>query len=260
VLDEARDSGLALERLPGNSAKIRLALDLRRELGDERRLQVLDAGCGGRNNPFNLWEPLLPFAGRIELTGIDLAFLDETRERAAAVGFPIDVRAGSVLELERQFGRDAFDAIASTQVLEHVRDWRRALRACAAALRPGGVLLLTCDSGDLGRTAAERARLAGKRLYARAPAPVRGAAARIVSGEWEWAPTRAQLAAGAREAGLDVELCAHYALRDLKDAAGGAGARLLALAWEEGLREEQPEAVDARRYRILYLRARKPGA
>lgn len=261
VLDEARASGIALGVLPGNSAKIRLALDLVRELPADGKLRVLDVGCGGRNEPLNLWEPLLPLAEQLDVTGVDVAFLDETRARAAEIGFPIDVRHGSVLELTSRFERGAFDAVVTTQMLEHVREWRAALHELAAMLRPGGVLLLTCDSGDLGRGLPERAKLAGKRAYARLAAALPAVGrlgTRVVSGEWEWAPTLEELREGTAAAGLEVERAGHYALRDAKDAKGGAGARLLALAFEEAVAEERPEGVDPARYRILYVRARQP--
>ena len=257
LLEEARASGLALEALPANAAKLRLVLDLRTELPETGTLRVLDVGCGGRNFPLNLWEPLLPLADRLEVTGVDLDFLDETRERAAELGFPIDVRRGSVLELTSQFARGSFDAVVTTQMLEHVRDWRAALRQLAAMLRPGGLLLLTCDSGDLDRPPTERVKLVAKRTLARAPALAR-AARRVVSGEWEYGPTLAELREGALAAGLEVEAAGHYALRDAKDAKGGPGSRLLALAFEEALREERDEPFDPGRYRILYLRARQP--
>jgi SAM-dependent methyltransferase len=263
VLDEACEAGLALDALPGNAAKVRLALDLVRELPETGRLRVLDAGCGGRNFPLNVWEPLLPQRERLDVVGVDVAFLDETRRRAEGLGFPIEVRHGSILELERELGAATFDAAVSTQVLEHVEAWRDAVRQLAAVLRPGGLLLLTCDNGDLGRPAVERVRLAGKRGYAKAAGRLpwlARVAERAVSGEWEEAPTRDALAAAAVAAGLDVELCEPYALRDLKDAKGGPGSRLLALAFEEALREEQPASVDPTRYRILYLRARRPSA
>jgi SAM-dependent methyltransferase len=261
VLDEAREAGLALDVLPGNAAKVRLALDLVRELPPTGKLRVLDAGCGGRNFPLNVWEPLLPQRERLDVLGVDVAFLDETRRRAEELGFPLEVRHGSILELERELGAESFDAAVSTQVLEHVEAWRDAVQQLAAVLRPGGLLLLTCDNGDLGRPPGERARLVGKRAYAKAaervPALAR-VAERAASGEWEEAPTRDELAAAAVAAGLDVELCEPYALRDVKDAKGGPGSRLLALAFEEALREEQPGAIDPARYRILYLRARRP--
>ena len=261
VLDEASASDLTFDVLPANAAKIRLVLDLRAELSGDERLRVLDIGCGGQHFPLNLWEPLLPVADRLDVTGIDLAFLDETRARAAALGFPIDVRRGSVLEVEQQFGPDAFDVVVSTQVLEHVREWREALRGIAAVLKPGGLLLLTCDNGDLARPAAQRMRLKGKRAYARLAARVPSVVrvgGRFVSGDWERAQRLDELRDGAHDAGLQIERIAHYGLGDPKDARGGAGTRLLSLAFEEALSEEQPEGFDPGRYRLLYLRARRP--
>jgi SAM-dependent methyltransferase len=41
------------------------------------------------------------------------------------------------------FGSDSFDCILSFDVLEHIPDYRRALREMARCLRPGGVLLLS---------------------------------------------------------------------------------------------------------------------
>ncbi|HVM69528.1 MAG TPA: methyltransferase domain-containing protein [Gaiellaceae bacterium] len=255
-LDEVRESGLALGAFPHSTAKARLVLDLRRELAatGDARLRILDAGCGGRHYPFNLWQPLLPFADRIELTGVDVAYLDETRAKAEEVGFAADIRPGSVLDLVQQFGPNAFDVVVSTQVLEHVPDWPRAVAELAAVLRAGGLLLLTCDSGDFGRGRADRVRLAGKRAYAlaRRRLPVLPGAG--LSGEWEGAPTREALAAAAAAAGLDVELVRHYGL--VKEIKGGVGSSLLAFAYEEALHEEEPDAY-VPRFRILYLRARR---
>ena len=242
VLDEVRSAGLDLTRVPGSAAKIRLILDLRAELGESGTLRVLDVGCGGLSQPLNLWEPLVPLAGRLELHGVDIDNLEPTRRRAAELGLPLTLRQASVLELTETFGEASFDAVVSTQVLEHVPEWVEALRQMHGVLRPGGVLFLTCDSGDLGRTSADRGRLAGKRAYARLAGRV-PAAARILrplaSGEWEHAPRLDELGDGARSAGFEVELLGRYALRDLKDVRGEAGARLLALAFEEALREER---------------------
>ena len=166
-----------------------------------------------------------------------------------------------MLEVEQQFGTDAFDVVATTQVLEHIREWRKALHGLAAVLRPGGLLLLTCDNGDLVRPARQRVRLAGKRAYARlaerVPSVTR-VGRRFVSGDWERAQRLEELRRGAHDAGLEVERIAYFGLGDPKDARGGAGTRLLSLAFEEALNEEQPEGFDPGRYRLLYLRARKP--
>jgi SAM-dependent methyltransferase len=37
-----------------------------------------------------------------------------------------------------------FDVVISTEALEHDKDWRESLAAMVAALKPGGLLILTC--------------------------------------------------------------------------------------------------------------------
>lgn len=258
VLDEAGASGLALDSLPGNSAKIRLMLDLAAQVrASDRPVRILDVGAGGRFNPFNLWEPFLPLAASIELTGVDVANLEPTRARAAEIGFPVELREGSANRLLALFGKGSFDAVVSTQVLEHLPDWTGALREMRDVLRDGGRLYVTCDSGDLDLDPLKRARLAGKRAYwrlgERVPA-VKHVLAGAVSGEWERGPTRAELGTSAEALGLRVHRLRHYALRDLKDSQrrADAAARLLWLAYEEAL-DEGDESL----YRILYLDAER---
>jgi SAM-dependent methyltransferase len=45
--------------------------------------------------------------------------------------------------LEQRFGKDSFDVVISTEMLEHAEDWRSAISAMKSVLRPGGILLLT---------------------------------------------------------------------------------------------------------------------
>jgi SAM-dependent methyltransferase len=45
-----------------------------------------------------------------------------------------------------RFGRDAFDVVVSTEMLEHAREWRGCLWAMAEVLAPGGLLILTTRS------------------------------------------------------------------------------------------------------------------
>lgn len=45
--------------------------------------------------------------------------------------------------LEQRFGKDAFDIVISTEMLEHAQDWRGAVLAMKTVLRGGGLLLLT---------------------------------------------------------------------------------------------------------------------
>jgi hypothetical protein len=86
VLREARESGLVLDGLPNNTAKVRLILDLAAALPADGRLRVLDVGCGGRRRPFELWEPFLPLRERLDLAGVDVAYLEETGARARELG------------------------------------------------------------------------------------------------------------------------------------------------------------------------------
>lgn len=255
VLDEFDASGLDLGSLPGNTAKLRLILDLASRLRAAGRLRVLDVGCVGPQ-PLELWEPFAFFYDRLELVGVDVAGLERAEARARALGAPMEVTRGSAVEL-RAAVEGAFDAVVCTQVLEHVRDWRAALREVGRVLAPGGTLYLTCDSGDLRLSRAQRARLAAKRVYARLPVQPGG-----YSGEWERGPRLEELGAAAREAGLEVERLDRYALHELKVAQRYAGSttRQLWLALEEALAAEARGRVDPRLYGIVYLRARRaPG-
>ena len=260
VLDEVRAAGLDLARVPGSAAKIRLILDLRAELGESGTLRVLDVGCGGLSQPLNVWEPLVPFAERLDVHGVDIDHLEPTRtagggarppddapagERARPDG---DVRGGVVRRgrehtgararsgMDRSAPPDARRPPSGRAPLPHVR-LRRS--------RPG--------PADRGRLAGKRA---FSRLVGRAPA-----AARILrplaSGEWERGQRLEELGVGARSVGFQLESLERYALRDLKDVRGEVGARVLALAFEEALREETDTTPFAHLYRILYLRARR---
>jgi SAM-dependent methyltransferase len=123
-----RKIALVEKNLPGNSAKIRLLLDL-----DERRPErVLDVGCGD----LSLWEAV---DDRPTVIGVDVA-LPPSRVPE------IERRQASALSLP--FADDAFDAVVSTQMLDDLRDRRGALREMSRVLRDGGTLFLTCDSGE----------------------------------------------------------------------------------------------------------------
>jgi len=261
VLREFAASGLDVERLHGNSAKLRLTLDLAGAMSAAGKLSVLDVGCAGPF-PLNLWEPFVPLAGRLELVGIDVDGVERARARAAELGVALEARELGVEDVVDAFRPGAFDAVVCTQVLEHVPDWAGALAAMRDVLRPGGRLYVTCDSGDLAVPALDRARLGAKRVYARGwrrlgRRPPRGRL--LPSGEWERGPRLDALEGTATRLGLDVERAAPYCLRDAKIAQRRASpaARQLWLAFEEELVAGGLDRDAIERFTVLYLRARR---
>jgi 2-polyprenyl-6-hydroxyphenyl methylase/3-demethylubiquinone-9 3-methyltransferase len=117
-------------------------------------LSVLDVGCGGGL----LCEPLARLGARV--TGID-AGADNVRAAAAharASGLAITYRAAAPEELVREKAR--FDVVLNMEVIEHVADAGAFVEACAALVRPGGLMVLatlnrTLKSLLLGKVAAE---------------------------------------------------------------------------------------------------------
>jgi SAM-dependent methyltransferase len=51
-----------------------------------------------------------------------------------------------VVELRACFGEASFDLVVSTELIEHVKDWRAAIENLKAVLKPGGWILLTTRS------------------------------------------------------------------------------------------------------------------
>ena len=52
----------------------------------------------------------------------------------------------SVHDLVKRFGRESFDLAISSEMIEHVQDWRDAISQMKAVLKPGGVLIFTTRS------------------------------------------------------------------------------------------------------------------
>jgi len=51
-----------------------------------------------------------------------------------------------VHDLVERFGKESFDLAISSEMIEHVQDWRRAISQIKAILKPGGAVLITTRS------------------------------------------------------------------------------------------------------------------
>jgi len=93
--------------------------------------RVLEIGSRDVNGSVRPWvEGLHP----ADYTGVDIE-----------PGPRVDVVCDATEVVDR-FGAESFDIVISTELLEHVRDWRRVVENMKTVLRPGGTLLITTRS------------------------------------------------------------------------------------------------------------------
>jgi 2-polyprenyl-3-methyl-5-hydroxy-6-metoxy-1,4-benzoquinol methylase len=113
-----------------------LDLLLRHLRSREGILRVLDAGCGDGNFTASLAE------SGLEVTGIDLSQggIAKARSRYPHVQFAMGSVYDDLCEL---CCVPHFDAIVSVEVIEHLYSPRQFVRRAYAALRPGGILIVT---------------------------------------------------------------------------------------------------------------------
>ena len=134
-------SSAMLHRLnPVRLAFVRAAIDSHWH-GDSRSLRplagqrALDVGCGAGL----LCEPLARLGAQV--TGVDAAEenVDAARAHARGAGLAIEYRWGDV----GQLGLADYDLVTAMEVIEHVADKPAFLAALAAALKPGGLMILS---------------------------------------------------------------------------------------------------------------------
>ena len=111
--------------------------------------RALDVGCGAGL----LAEPLARLGAAV--TGLDAApeNVAVAVAHAAAAGLAIEYRAGELAQL----GDERFDLVTCLEVIEHVADPAAFVRGLAAALAPGGLMILSTPN----RTPLSRLALVG---------------------------------------------------------------------------------------------------
>jgi 2-polyprenyl-6-hydroxyphenyl methylase / 3-demethylubiquinone-9 3-methyltransferase len=147
---DPKGSSAMLHRLnPVRLGYIREAIDRHWHVDEAERRPLagktaLDVGCGAGL----LCEPLARLGAAV--TGLDAApeNVAAARAHAAGQGLAIDYRAGEVESLTGAH----FDLVTSLEVIEHVSDPAAFVRGLAAALAPGGLMILSTPN----RTAKSR--------------------------------------------------------------------------------------------------------
>jgi len=98
--------------------------------------RILDVGCGDGNFTASLAK-----AG-FTMYGIDLSprRIQQAKSRAPTLTFAL---SSAYDDLTTPFNTEPFDAIVSIEVIEHLFSPREFIKRARAALRPGGLLILT---------------------------------------------------------------------------------------------------------------------
>ena len=100
----------------------------RREIQGRKVLEVGSYNVNGSLRPIlEAWKPA-------RYTGIDIK---------EGSGVDIACNAESILE---KFGKESFDAVISTELLEHVKDWKKVISNIKNVCKPNGIILITTRS------------------------------------------------------------------------------------------------------------------
>ena len=92
--------------------------------------------------------------GSLDVNGSVRPYIQSLSPRAY-LGVDIEMGRGvdevcDATDLDRRHGPDTFDLVVSTEMLEHVRDWRKVVHNLKYLVKPGGVIVLTTRSYGFG--------------------------------------------------------------------------------------------------------------
>src|SRR5262245_14261643 len=196
--------------LTGNLAKVHCMLAIEQRLQAGNRMNILDVGCIGPQ-PLDFWRPLMDrYAGRFTLHGIDVAGIERGQQVVRESGWDnVWLKEGSGYNLSARFDPESFDLVIATQVLEHMRHWRRFFLEAHTLLKPGGLLIVTFDSGDFARAAGVVD--LGKNLVKRLLAGAFGS-----ERHWDFPPRSNDVEEAATTRGFDVVECKFFNLHPVK--------------------------------------------
>ncbi len=103
--------------------------------GDIRGKRILEVGSEDINGSLR---SIVEALGPKEYIGVDIK-----------KGRGVD-RICNVENVIKEFGKNSFDVVISTELLEHVKDWRSAISNIKGVCKPNGIILITTRSYGFG--------------------------------------------------------------------------------------------------------------
>jgi len=112
---------------------------IRRAVGDQPDLRILEVGCGGGH--------VLRMFPRARRTGVDVSGVMIEKARRNLAEMDVDLIKGELSELD--LPEHGFDRVICTEVIEHVTDPDQLLADIARMLHPQGRLVITFPNDRL---------------------------------------------------------------------------------------------------------------